>query len=116
MTRTQLFLIGLIVFVALVVLIGGAALIVDATPTHPYTASMLVCGGALQLAGNHIARFASVDDARRWADEQLATGAYNLAYIHYSESALLYSTLLLVRDAGNCYDGQFREWAAPSAR
>lgn len=113
--RVQMIVIVTIYLLSLAVVGLGVGTLVNAMQVRPYAATMMRCGEGLQLAGDHIARFASVGDAQRWADDRLASGRYDLAYIHESESSMIYQRLLLVRSMGACYDGLYRDWAAPAA-
>lgn len=75
-------------------------------------ALMLVCGGTYDSSQLHMRHFDDVDDAKRWADGELA-GGWDIAYIYDSWSRDGSMRMLWVRSDGACYGDAFRDWTQP---
>jgi hypothetical protein len=106
----KLFLVFLVLGVILAII--GWGMVFSAAQGQPFTAAMMRCDGEFRFAGPHMANFGSEDEAKRWADGQLA-GDFDIAYIYRPDGPGLLSNLLWVRSDGACYGEQFREWARP---
>jgi hypothetical protein len=91
----------------------GMAMVLSSAQGQPFTAAMMRCGEAFYFAGPHMANFSSDDEAKRWADGQLA-GAFDIAYIYRPEGPGLLSNLLWIKsESVECYGNQFRDWTRP---
>lgn len=71
----------------------------------PYTVLMLICGGTYDSTNLHMSEFATEDEAKAWADNEM-NQQWDIAYIYHGREADNDTKkMILARSDSSCYPG-----------